>query len=294
MHGIDRRQDLVATRSHPGGQALANQLMTFGDECRVPGPSVLLVQRDQFAVRRDPGRAAGLREQHQGQQPDYLTVLWHEGTDQSGEPDGLSGEILTYRIGVGAGGQVALVEDEVENGEYAGDPSWEILCGRYPVGDARRFDLGLGPGDPLTHGGLLYQEGPGDLRHGQTTDHPQRQRHPGLDRKRRVTAGEDQPESLVVDGSFVRRIRRALVLVPHLSFQVLSPIACSHAGSDRWPSGWRSWSARRRDWAGRRRPASGRPPRRRPRPPTLRRCRGRRTVWPGRRPPWPTRRGGPG
>src|ERR1700756_3768861 len=50
VHGADRREDLVATRSHPGGQALAYQPVTLGDQCRVPGPAVLLAEGDQFAA----------------------------------------------------------------------------------------------------------------------------------------------------------------------------------------------------------------------------------------------------
>src|SRR5918995_5167881 len=46
MHGVDRREDLVATGSPPGGQALAPQPMTFGDQRRVPDRTVLLVEGD--------------------------------------------------------------------------------------------------------------------------------------------------------------------------------------------------------------------------------------------------------
>jgi hypothetical protein len=73
---------------------------------------------------------------------------------------------VTYGISVGAGRQVALVEDEEEDGEYAGDAGREILRRRHPVRDARRLDLGLRAGDPLPHGGLRHQEGAGDLGHG--------------------------------------------------------------------------------------------------------------------------------
>ena len=103
MHGVDGSEDLVATRSHSARQALANQLMTLGDQRRVPGLPLLFAQHDQFAARRNPSGTAGLSEQHERQQPGHLTVLWHEGTDQSSEPDGFGGEIMTYRIGVGAG-----------------------------------------------------------------------------------------------------------------------------------------------------------------------------------------------
>jgi hypothetical protein len=149
--------------------------------------------------------------------PGHLTVGRHEGTDQASEPDRLGGQVVTYRIGVGAGRQVALVEDEEQDGEYAGDACREILRGRHPKRDASRLDLGLRAGDPLPHGSLLHQEGTGHLGHGQTADHAKRQRHAGLQRERRVTAGEDQPEPLVVDGA--GRLER--VVVPHLSLLLL-------------------------------------------------------------------------
>jgi hypothetical protein len=44
VHGVDRGEDLVATRSRPGGQPLAHQPVALGDQRRVPGPTVLLVE----------------------------------------------------------------------------------------------------------------------------------------------------------------------------------------------------------------------------------------------------------
>ena len=175
--------------------------MALGDQRGVPGPTVLLVEGDQLAVRRDPGGAAGLGEEHQRQQPRHLTVLRHQFTEQSREADGLGGQVVTHRVGVGAARQVALVEDQEEDGEHAGDPSRQVIRGRHPVGDASRLDLRLRTGDPLSHGAFLHQEGTGDLRHGQTADHAERQRDAGLRGERRVAAGEDQPEPIVIDGA---------------------------------------------------------------------------------------------
>ena len=201
MHRVDRREELVATRRRATGQAFADQPVALRDESRVPGPTVLLGEADQFAVRRQPGGAAGLGEQHQREQPGHLTIVGQQGTDQAGEPDRLGGQLLTDRGGVGPGRQVALVEDEVQHGEYAGDPYRQLRRGRHPVRDARRLDLGFRAGDPALHGGLPHQERAGDLRHGQAADQAQRERHAGLRRERRVAAGEDQFESLVVDGA---------------------------------------------------------------------------------------------
>ena len=93
--------------------------MILGDQCRVPGPTVLLDERDELTARRNSGRAAGLGEEHQREQPGHLTVLRHECADQASEPDRLDGQVVAYGIGVVAGRQVALVEDEEEDCEYA-------------------------------------------------------------------------------------------------------------------------------------------------------------------------------
>ena len=68
--------------------------------------------------------------------------------------------------------------------ETAGDACREILRGRNSIRDASRLDLGLRTGDPLPNGGLLDQEGAGDLGHGQTGDHAQRQRHAARAKRR--------------------------------------------------------------------------------------------------------------
>ena len=91
----------------------------------------------------------------------------------------------------------------------SGRPGREIFRGRHPVRDASGLDLSLCADDPLFHGRLLHQEGTGDLGHGQAGDHAQRKGHAGLHRECRVVAGEDQPESLVVDD--VGRLGRVVV-----------------------------------------------------------------------------------
>ena len=71
-----RREDLVAARSRPGSsgnESLAHQPMTLGDQRGVPGRTILFVQGDQVAARRNPGGAAGIDEQHQREQHGDLT-----------------------------------------------------------------------------------------------------------------------------------------------------------------------------------------------------------------------------
>jgi len=62
------------------------------------------------------------------------------------------------------------------------------------------------------------QERPGDLGDGQAAEQPQGERHPGLGCQRRVAAGEDQPEPVVVDGAGQLR---GCVVVDHQGRPVL-------------------------------------------------------------------------
>jgi hypothetical protein len=55
--------------------------------------------------------------------------------------DGGRTDVGSWGIGVGAGRQVALVEDEKQDGEYAGDAGREILGGQHAIGDHSRLDL---------------------------------------------------------------------------------------------------------------------------------------------------------
>ena len=73
--------------------------------------------------------------------------------------------------------------------------SW---CGRrHDEGDAGVADLALGPDEPLRHGRLGHEEGPGDLGRRHAGQRAQGQRHLRLEGQRRVAAGEHQAEPVV-------------------------------------------------------------------------------------------------
>ena len=107
--------------------------MTLGDQRAVPAAAVLLVQRHQLAAG-DPGRAAGLGEQHQREQPGHLGLVGQQGAQDPRQPDRLGGELVADRRGVGRGREVALVEDQVEHGEHAVHPR---SAGRRPRAPGR-------------------------------------------------------------------------------------------------------------------------------------------------------------
>ena len=73
------------------------------------------------------------------------------------------------------------------------------MIGRDPVGDPGLADLALGPDETLGQGRLGDQERPRDLGRREPAQRPQREGDLGIEGKRRMAAGEDQPEPIVLD-----------------------------------------------------------------------------------------------
>ena len=132
------------------------------------------------------------------------------------------------------------------------------------------------------------QERRRDLGDGEPAEQPQGECHPGLGRQRRMAAGEDQPEPVVLDGAG-RLVGR--VVVDHQGRLVLGVALLFAADPVHGPAARGGGQPAAR--VGRHpvdRPASrGRPGAPRRRPP--RRRRGRRSGAPARRPPGRTPRG---
>ena len=164
-----------------------------GDALVVPPGPVLIGQLDELAVLIEPGRRPGPVQPDQGQQPGHLGLGGHELVEQRGEEGGVVGEVAGLGLSAPAG-QVALVEQQVDDGQDLGQADTEFVGGRDSVRDARVSDLPLGAGDPLPDRGFRDQEGLGDLRGGEPAHHPQGQGDLGGPRQCRVAAGEDQPE----------------------------------------------------------------------------------------------------
>jgi hypothetical protein len=101
----------------------------------------------------------------QRQQARHLRLGRHQLVEQRGQPLGVVDEIAgLYLLG---GGQVALVQQQVDHPEDLGQARAQLVVGGDPVGNARVGDLAFGAGDPLRHGRLGYQERSGDLGRGQ-------------------------------------------------------------------------------------------------------------------------------
>ena len=133
---------------------------------------VLLVQDDEVARLVDPGLPPGVVDEHQRQQAERLGLVGHQGAQGPGQPDRLGAQALPHELRAG-GGRVALVEQEVEHGQHGGGPVHQEVGRRDAEGDAGVADLALGPDQPLGHGGLGDEEGPGDLRRRHAGEGPQ-------------------------------------------------------------------------------------------------------------------------
>ena len=198
----DRRLERVRARRPPQRERAVDERQRLADHRAVPALAILLLEQHEVAVRADPRLAPRVVEEHQREQPGRLRLVGQQQVDDPGEPDRLRREVLAHdRVARGRG--VALVEDQVEHREHGGEPVRERVGRRLGERDARHADLVLRAHQPLRHGRLGEQQRAGDLGHGQAADQPQRQRDLGLERQRRVAAGEDEAEPLVGDHRLV-------------------------------------------------------------------------------------------
>ena len=119
------------------------------------------------------GRAPRVVDEHQRQEAVHLALVGHQLGERPAEPDRLAGEIDAAAV--------ALVEDQVDDGEDRGEAVREQMSRRYPEGNAGGLDLLLRPEEPLGHRLLGDEECAGDLLGLQAAQRPQRQRDLGVE-----------------------------------------------------------------------------------------------------------------
>ena len=172
----------------------------LGDLLAVPERAVLLLERHEVALRAGTGGAAGVVEQHEREQAEDLGFIGHQLGEQTAEADRLAAEVPPHE-GVACGGGVALVEDEVDDLQHRREALGQQVIRGHAVGDVGVADLALRPHEPLRHRRLRDEEGAGDLGRLEAGDGAQRERDLSLRRERRVAAGEDQPQPVVLQGA---------------------------------------------------------------------------------------------
>jgi hypothetical protein len=121
-----------------------------------------------------------------------LGLVGHERGEDAAEADRLGGEVDAPAV--------ALVEDQVDDGEHRRQSFGEHLVARHGERDAGVLDLRLGAGEAALHRLGGDEEGGGDVLGAQPAEGAQRERDLGLGRERRMTAGEDELQALVADG----------------------------------------------------------------------------------------------
>ena len=200
MQGRDRR--LQDVRPAPAErQGALEPRSSRSDLLGVPERPVLIGEEDDAAVG-EACLAAGVVHQHQRQQPVHLRLVGHQLCERVPEPDRLGGEVDAAAV--------ALVEDQVDDGEDRGQALGEQMIRRDAEGDAGGLDLPLRPQQPLRHRLVGHEERAGDLLGLQPAQRSQRQRHLRLELERGVAAREEELQPLVRDRRLVHGLLRRL------------------------------------------------------------------------------------
>ena len=163
----------------------------------IPEVPILFRERDQLAVRPGAGRAAGIGQQHQRQQPSDLAIGREEPMHGPRQPDGLVRQIAAVQGCPDAAG-VAFVENQIENVENGAQAPGALAFVGHAKRRTGRLDGLFRAADPLRHRRLRDQEGVGDLGGRQAADRAKRQRNRRRARERGVTAHEQQDEGVVL------------------------------------------------------------------------------------------------
>ena len=135
----------------------------------------------------------------------HLRLVGHQLGERPPEPQRLGRQL--------AAAAVALVEDQVDDGEHRGEAIGQQMVGRHPERDPGRLDLALRAHEPLRHRRLRHEERARDLAGGQAAERPQRQRDLRVGGQRGMAAREHELEPLVRE---CRRVHRVLHRLGHL------------------------------------------------------------------------------
>jgi len=180
----------------------------------------------QPAVRAGPRGPAGAVQEHEREQPAGPGVVGEQPAQQPGEPQRLSHPLTLQRL-ARAGCAVALGKQQVHRREHPRHPFRQLRGRRYAVRDAGHRDLLPGPGQPPRHRRLGHEQQPPDLPGRQPAQPLQRECYLCRAFQRRVAAGEQQPQQVVLDPAVLpllrrreqRHRRRLLVRPPRLAAQ---------------------------------------------------------------------------
>lgn len=200
MERRNRRLELHGT-GPAHAQGPLDHCRAFVDLAPVPAGAVLVLERDEVAVGIGARFATSVVQQHQRQQAPRFRLIGHELDEQAGEVDRFGTEVAADE-GIAAAGGVALVENEVDHAEHARESLGQAMIGRHLVGNASVAELAPCAHEPFGQGGLGHQKSAGNLRRGDPGYGVKRERDLCLGCQSRVTAGENEPEAIVLEEGF--------------------------------------------------------------------------------------------
>jgi hypothetical protein len=132
----------------------------------------------------------------------HLGLVRHQLGERRAEPERLRRQI--------AAAAVALVEDQIDDGEHRSQSLRQQMVVRNAEGDARILDLPLRPREPPLHRLLGNEESAGDLLRAQPAKRAQGQRDLRLETERRMAGGEDQLQPFVGKARLLHHILHGL------------------------------------------------------------------------------------
>ena len=161
MQGCNCGLNLIRTR-RSSSHCLFNKRESFGNLGLVPKRAVLFFKGDQLTLA-NAGGAAGIVQQHQGQQRYVLRFAWHQVAQYAAQPDGFGAEIGAHEL-VAGGGDVAFVKDQIDHGLHRGEALGEAFGRRNFVGNVGFLNLAFGAYQALRERRFGKEKGFGDFR----------------------------------------------------------------------------------------------------------------------------------
>ena len=168
----------------------------------IPARAVLVCEQHELSGD-EPRIAPRVMQEHQREQAAHLGLVGHQLGEHAPEADRVRGQVQTAAV--------ALVEDQVDDGEHRRETFGQQVPGRNAEWDPGDLDLRLRARQAALHRLGRDDERPRDLLGAQATERAQRERYLGVDVERRMTAGEQQLEPFIGDHRVFGLVHNALL-----------------------------------------------------------------------------------
>lgn len=196
----------------------------LGDLLMIPKLTVLLFKNDDVAGVVEAGIAAGIVQEHEGDEASGLRGGERRGESahEASETDGLAGEIGANQLAA-ACGRVSLVEDEIDCGQHGVEARGHFIRIGDRVGNSGVANFALGANEPLRHGCGGDEEGARDFVRLKAAEGAERERDLRVQRERGMAAGEDEAKTVVgdFDGVVVRNFSDGREAILHERLDLL-------------------------------------------------------------------------